>query len=303
VFWFVIPYLVVRLLGLGLQVRIDYERGGTSQGTVYRWAGLSLVGLTLVLLGGAVDPPARNWIWLAAIAADLFAAARGGAGQEWDIAPAHFSERHGLFVIIALGESLIVAAAAVSAEPRTGALIVDVIAALVVAGLLWWTYFGWLKEGLEHGLETVDPTRLGATARDAFSLGHFPLICGIIAFAVALQEIVHHPAHVPSGEVVTALGVAVTLFVFFSAFAYWRTTGEILVARVAILVATMVGFVAVSALEPAWQLAVLALGLLVIVVVEGDGPAGSHDRRGAVDVPDAPDAPDVPDGDLPLSDD
>jgi low temperature requirement protein LtrA len=273
VFWFVIPYLVVRLLGLGLQVRIDYERGGTREGTVYRWAGLSLVGLALVLLGGFVDPPARNWIWLAAIIADLVAAARGGSGQEWDIAPAHFSERHGLFVIIALGESLIVAAAAVSAEPRTGALIVDVIAALVVAGLLWWTYFGWLKEGLEHGLATVDSTKVGALARDAFSLGHFPLICGIIAFAVALEEIVHHPAHVPSGEVVAALGVAVTLFVGFSAFAYWRATGHVLVARLAILAVTMLALVVVSSLEAAWQLAVLALGLVAIVLVEGDGPA------------------------------
>ena len=99
-----------------------------------------------MLLGAFVDPPARNWIWLLAIAADLAAAARASRGQ-WDIAPAHFSERHGLFVIIALGESLIVAAAAVSAEPRTAALVVDTVGALVVAGLLWWTYFGWLKEG------------------------------------------------------------------------------------------------------------------------------------------------------------
>ncbi|HEX5587350.1 MAG TPA: low temperature requirement protein A [Acidimicrobiia bacterium] len=294
VFWFVIPYLVVRLLGLGLQVRIDYERGGTSQGTVFRWAALSLVGLALVLLGGCVDPPARNWIWLAAIAADLFAAARGGAGQEWDIAPAHFSERHGLFVIIALGESLIVAAAAVSAEPRTGALIVDVIAALVVAGLLWWTYFGWLKEGLEHGLASTDPTEVGAVARDAFSLGHFPLVCVIIAFAVALEEIVHHPAHVPPGKVVAALGVAATLFVGFSAFAYWRASGRVLVARLVTVAVTMVGLVAVSSLEPASQLAVLAAGLFAIVLLEGHGPAANRDAHGGVD---------ATDGDLPLTDD
>ena len=193
VLWFAVPYLVVRLLGLALQLRIDLERAGSGN-AVLVWVTLSLLGLALVLAGALVDPPARSWIWLVAIVADLFAATRGARGEDWDINPAHFSERHGLFVIIALGESLIVAAAAVSEEPRTGALVTDVIAALVVACLLWWTYFGWLKEGLEHGLTAAPPSRIGTLARDAFSLGHFPLICGIIAFAVAVEEIVHHPA-------------------------------------------------------------------------------------------------------------
>jgi low temperature requirement protein LtrA len=286
VLWFVVPYLVVRLLGLGLQVRIDLERRGSSR-TVLVWTGLSIVGLVFVVAGAFVDPPARSWIWLMAVAADLFAAARASR-SEWDITPAHFSERHGLFVIIALGESLIVAAAAVSAEPRTAALVTDTVAALAVAGLLWWTYFGWLKEGLERGLEAAGPRRIGAISSTAFSLGHFPLICGIIAFAVALEEIVHHPSAVPRAEVVAALGVGVVLFVGCSALAYWRTCGVLLVARLAILAVAVVGLVAVSSFEPAWQLGVVALALLAIVLAEGHGPR--------------PAAADGADDDVPLSD-
>jgi low temperature requirement protein LtrA len=274
VLWSVVPYLVVRILGLGLQVRIDTERG-ERDATVVRWALLSLTGLALVLGGAFLDPPARNWIWLIAIAADLFAAARGGSGQEWDITPGHFSERHGLFVIIALGESLIVAAAAVSEEPRTAALMSDVIAALVVACLLWWTYFGWLKEALEHGLARAPRSRVGSVARDAFSLGHFPLVCGIIAFAVALEEIVHHPAQTPSAEVVIALGAGAVLIVGGSAFAYWRTNGVVLVGRLVVLVATVAVLAAVSSLTPAWQLTTVAVGLLVIVATERRGPPGT----------------------------
>ena len=75
VFWFVVPYLLVRLLGLGLQVRIDLERDRMDRGSVAIWASLSLIGLALVFAGAFVDSPARNWIWLAAIGADLFAAA------------------------------------------------------------------------------------------------------------------------------------------------------------------------------------------------------------------------------------
>jgi len=283
VLWFALPYLAVRILGLTLQVRIDVERGSARHGAVYLWVAMSLVGLVLVLVGALVDTPARNWIWLAAIVADLVAAGFAGSGQ-WDLTPAHFSERHGLFVIIALGESLIVAAAAVSAEPRTTALVLDTVAALAVAGLLWWSYFGWLKEAMEHGLEAAG-SRIGSLASTAFSIGHFPVVCGIVAFAVALEEIVHHPGAVPEPEVTAALAVGVSLFVGCSAFAYWRTSGRVLVARLAVLLLTMVALVAVSSLVPAWQLGVIALGLLGIVLVEGTGPGSARDEPISGDLP------------------
>jgi low temperature requirement protein LtrA len=236
-----------------------------------------------VLAGAFVDPPARNWIWLAAIGADLLAAGSGagGDGRDWDIRPAHFSERHGLFVIIALGESLIVAATAVSAQERTWELMSDVIAALVIVCLLWWTYFGWLKEAAEEGLAAAPSTKIGPLARDAFSLGHFPLVCGIVAFSVAVEEIVHHPAHAPSGAIVAALGVGVTLFVGSSAFAYWRTSGHVLMPRLVILAITMAALALVSSSEPIWLLVVVAVGLLAIATIEARLGLGarSHDDQ------------------------
>ena len=72
-------------------------------------------------------------------------------------------------------------------------------------------------------------------ARDSFSLGHFPLVCGIIGFAVAVEEIVHHPAPRPSGEVVAALGVGIWLFVGLSALLYWRAPATCWSARLVIL--------------------------------------------------------------------
>jgi low temperature requirement protein LtrA len=92
VWWFVVPYVLVRLLGLGLQVRIDLEHERPDDKTVTAWAALSLVGLVLVLVGASFDPPARTWIWLLAITADLIAAGSGAAGgRTWDIRPAHFT--------------------------------------------------------------------------------------------------------------------------------------------------------------------------------------------------------------------
>jgi low temperature requirement protein LtrA len=283
VLWFAVPYLVVRILGLALQVRIDLERDGARHRTVLLWVAMSLVGLALVLVGALVDPPARNVIWVLAIVADLAAAARASRGT-WDLTPAHFSERHGLFVIIALGESLIVAAAAVSSEPRTGHLVVDTVAALAVAGLLWWTYFGWLKEALEHGLEAAG-RRIGAVASTAFSIGHFPVVFGIICFSVALEEIVHHPGQVPAGEVTAALGAGVALFVGCSALAYWRTCGELLVPRLVVLALTVAVLAMVSSQAPGWQLGVVAAGLLAIVLVEGTGRGVERDEPADGDLP------------------
>ena len=128
----------------------------------------------------------------------------------------------GLFVIIALGESLIVAGTAVAADERTIPLFTVAVLALVVACLLWWTYFGWLKEALEHGIAKATPAQLGPLARDAFSLAHFPLVCGIVGFAVAIEEMVAHPDEPASAGVVAALGIGVALLVGFSAVSYWR---------------------------------------------------------------------------------
>ena len=112
--WFALPYVIVRVLGLGLQVRVELERVGENHGGVYRWATFSAIGLLLVLLGAVADPGIRPWIWLLAIVADLVAAAMAGRGAVWDMDPAHLSERHGAFVIIAIGESLIIAGTAVA---------------------------------------------------------------------------------------------------------------------------------------------------------------------------------------------
>jgi low temperature requirement protein LtrA len=270
--WFAVPYVLVRVLGLGLQVRVDLERADMQHRAIYLWTGLSSIGLALVVTGALVDTPGRYWIWLGAIVADFVAAGSAGSSFEWAIDVAHFAERHGLFVIIALGESLIVAATAVSADERTGSLVAVTAAALAVACLLWWTYFAWLKDALEEGFASTSPDMLGATARDAFSLGHFPLVCGIIGFAIAVEEIVHHPGDVPTGEVTAALGAGVTLYVAAAAFALWRVRRVVLWPRLGILALTMAGLAIVSTTDAVWQLGVVAVGLLALALVERPSP-------------------------------
>jgi low temperature requirement protein LtrA len=276
--WFALPYLVVRLLGLGLQVLVEMERKGADHAAVYRWAGASLVGLVLVLGGALVDPGLRSVIWLGAICADFAAATLAGRAASWDLNAAHLTERHGLFVIIALGESLIVAGAAIAGAELTSGLVLAVGAAIVVACLLWWTYFGWLKDALEHRFATAGPDRLGPLARDAFSFAHFPLIGGIVGFAVAVEETVAHPDDPMSSPVLAALGIGVALFVASSALSLWRLGGPVLGARLAALVVMAVALAGVAAVAPPpfVPLGAVAVVLFGIVVVEAVAPP---DRR------------------------
>jgi low temperature requirement protein LtrA len=265
--WFAIPYVITRALGLGLQVRIDQERAD-GEGISMTWIWVSVLGLLVVLAGGIVHDPARTWVWVAAIAIDLVAAGLSSRNAVWELDVEHFSERHGLFVIIALGESLIVAGSSVAAEERTAPLVLAAGGTLLVACLLWWSYFGQLKEDMEAAFHDVPPDQVGPTARDAYSLGHFPLIGGIIGFAIAVKELMHHPDEPGSGPVIASLAVGVALFVGASAFACWRTTGRLLRVRLVVLALTMLGVYLVAGADPAWPLAVVALGLLVIVLVE-----------------------------------
>ncbi len=267
-FWFAIPYVLIRLVGLGLQVRIDHERAGEGVGISMTWIYVSLLGLVVVLAGAAAPEAARAWVWLGAIAVDLVAAALSGRNAVWDLDPRHFSERNGLFVIIALGESLIVAGTATASDERTADLVLAAGAALAVACLLWWTYFGWLKEAMEDAFAAVGADDLGGAARDAYSLGHFPLVCGIIGFAVAVEEVVAHPETPMSNTVVASLLVGIGLFIGASCFAFWRLVGRLLVARLVLLAVTLAVTLLVSGADPVWPFTTAAIGLLAIVLVE-----------------------------------
>jgi low temperature requirement protein LtrA len=272
--WFAVPYLIVRVLGLALQVTVDIERTDDYRAGIWRWAGVSAIGLALVLAGALADPSIRPFIWVLAILTDLLAT-QAASGRTWDIHMGHIAERHALFVIIALGESLIVAGTAVAADERTLELAVDAGGALLIACLLWWTYFGWFKEGLEKQLEDTAPGDVGTRVRDVYSLGHFPMLFGIIGFAVGIEEIVAHPGDPLHSEVLIALGTGVALFVGFSAVVYWRTAGTILVARLVFVVVMAAGLALVSSLPPAWPLAVVAIALTALVAWEYRRPPAS----------------------------
>jgi low temperature requirement protein LtrA len=266
-YWFVLPYLAIRLLGLGIYYLAALE-SHEHRAAVKLFSLLSFLGLGAVLAGAFVDPPLRNWFWLAAIMLDLLASGVAGRRSGWDLKAAHFAERHGLFVIIALGESLIVAGAGIAEPERSAELVLAAIAAVAVGCLLWWTYFGWLKDALEERLEAAQGVARTTLGRDAYSFIHFIVIVGIVGFAAAVEDVMAHPTESLPDEFVTALGVGVCLFVGGMALAYWRASQQILFTRLLILAAGMVALALVSSAKPPVVFGVLIITLFAIALAE-----------------------------------
>ncbi len=182
------------------------------------YAPLASLGPLLLLAGAFAPEGLRIWMWLAVALLNLGSAMLAGrTGGQWQVDAVHFAERHSLFIIICLGEVLVAIGSNVAATAAdTGVDLPTIMALLVstaVAAALWWSYFAYVPRVVEHALDHVTPERKGNLARDLCTLGHLPLVLGIIAYAVTAKHLVQHPGG-PMGEADRVLlATAVLLFV------------------------------------------------------------------------------------------
>jgi low temperature requirement protein LtrA len=157
---------------------------------VLRLAPWTLLGATLILVAGFTDG-ARIWLWLAALACAYVGGVLSGA-TGWRIHPSHFAERHGLVVIIALGEAFIaigIGATGIGIGPGE---VVAAILGILVATSIWLAYFDFFSIRGERFLHELEGAKRVALARDLYAYGHFPMIVGIVLFAFAMKDIVGH---------------------------------------------------------------------------------------------------------------
>ena len=159
-------------------------------GAVLRIAPWTLLGAILILVAGFTDG-ARTWLWLLALTCSYVGGALTGS-TGWRLHPSHFAERHGLVIIIALGEAFI--AIGIGAT-GIGIGLGEVVAAtlgLLVAASFWLAYFDFFSIRGERILIDSEGTERAAFGRDAYSYAHLPMIVGIVLFAFAMKIIIHH---------------------------------------------------------------------------------------------------------------
>ncbi len=262
-------YVAVRLIGLTLYSMVALHTPGLQAAVRNFWA-LSVGGLVCALAGGIVGGEARIWLWSATIVLDLIAAkAAGDPSWDWNIHAEHFAERHGLIVIIALGESLIVAAAGlVSAGGLDGEMLKVGVLAVTVSCALWWTYFSVTMPRMEHGLIERSGYARSIYARDVYSLSHFPMMLGIIAYAVGLEAAIHDPTHALASGGRAAMAIGLALFLVGPAFGLWRASGARSPMRFTLAVGTALAVWFLGDVLPSVTLAVALTGVVALAVFE-----------------------------------
>ncbi|MCB0208511.1 MAG: low temperature requirement protein A [Anaerolineae bacterium] len=265
--WFALPYVLVRIIGLGLYIWVA-SADPSQRAAVQRFGLVSIGGLAAVLIGGFIGGSIQYWMWGVAILLDVLAAVVGGEAEGWNLHHEHFGERHGLFVIIALGESLIIAASGMTHAAWTSNLVIISILAVTITCALWWSYFPCTKHQIDHVLEALHGAEQSRLARDVYSLFHFPMLCGIIAYAVAIEEIVAHPSEPLEFEGRAALALGLILFVGGMVVAFWRAAGRLLLSRLIFTIVTAVLIVAMSGIAPLLSLTIALIGLLIIIAME-----------------------------------
>ena len=270
--WFAIPYVAVRSLGLVLYGAVAYAADARQHAAVRTFTIASSAGLVAVLAGAALGGHWQYACWGAAILLDVVAALIGGSREGWNLHPDHFVERHALFVIIALGESLIVAAGGVAAGDWTPGLFLVAVLSVAVTCALWWTYFAVCKARLEHALASRAGARQSTMARDVFSLAHFPMACGIVGWAAAVEEAMGHPGAPLPAAWRLALAGGLTLYLGAMVAAMRRAEGRWLLPRAIVTTATAAAVIATPG-AAAVTLGVALAGVAAVAILEQRLPA------------------------------
>ena len=186
---FGVAYLVI----VGVHTGLLYTRTGeaTTVRALLRLAPLNVVSALLVLAAVFVEGTAAYLLWAAAFALEWLTPMVAGVGG-FRIAPAHFVERHGLVIIVALGESIVAIGIGAADLPVDLALATVAVLGLLLAACLWWAYFGGDDTRAERALAAVGDDRRGWVAIQAFGYCHLGMLLGIITLAAGLKDVIGH---------------------------------------------------------------------------------------------------------------
>ena len=251
---FGVVYLLVRVLHLVLYAIVSRDDPDLRT-ALLRIVPTELLGASLLVLAGFLDGDTRIGVWVLALTIDYFGpAVRGFHG--WRIAPEHFAERHGLIVLIALGESIIAIGVGAGLElvPR---VMVAAALGIVVVFALWWLYFDvaaiFARSRLMQA-SGVEQTRL---ALQSYSYLHLPMFAGIVLFALGLETALHDVGEALDTVPAAALCGGASLYLLGHVASLFQTTGRVFRRRT-------IGALVLLALIPA-AAAIPALAALALV--------------------------------------
>jgi low temperature requirement protein LtrA len=183
---FGIFYFLVRALHITAYVLVSRD-DPTLRRVSLRLATTILPAAAVLVVAGALDGTARTVCWIVALAIDYGGLALRGV-EGWQVEPSHFSERHGLIIIIALGESIVSLGVGAGHLDLGLGVIAGALLGIAVAAALWWSYFDVVAIVAERRLRTAPPEERVRLARDSYTYMHLPMVVGIIVFAIGVKR-------------------------------------------------------------------------------------------------------------------
>ena len=230
----------------------------------------------LVLAAMSHDDVHRTLFWAGAVLADYGGTFLGGSSG-WRLRSAgHFAERHGLMVIIALGESIVAIGVGTEELAISWPIVAAGLAGIALAAGMWWIYFDISALKGEHALDEALRNGKVAMARDAYSLLHLPLIAGIVLMALGLKkamEYVGDPDHYDlsdplGGLAATALFGGVIIYLLGHIGFKLRTLGTFSKPRAALVLVVAVAWAVAGGVPALLQVVLLAVLVWSLAVYE-----------------------------------
>ncbi len=245
----------------------------------------SIVVALLWIAGALLDDGARNAVWALALVIDYAGPAAGywvpavgrSPAGEWEIEGSHFAERFQLFIIIALGDSIVVAGTTASNLHIDAARGAAVAVAFLTSAAMWWLYFDYVATIAQRRLATSNES--GALARDAYTYIHILMVAGIILAAVGDAVLITRPTETATAaELVTLAGGPALYLAGHVAFrrrmaGSW--SGKRISATIALVAAGLLGTV-----MPVLACATLILAILVVLIAAELNTGRRRQQRG-----------------------
>ena len=278
-------YLLFRFMHFVMFMIVARDDPGL-RSQLLRFAPSVLVGSAVLLVASQYDGWAQTALWMLALVADYVGTALGGFSG-WRLpAPGHFSERHGLILIVALGESIVAIGVGVAKEPISWVIILASLLGLVLASAMWWAYFDVSALLGEHALASEPPETRVRLARNAYSFGHMPLAVGVVLVALGLKEVLlyvsdssHHELTEPLPSVaLAALIGGVVVYLLGHVVFKWLTVHSVSAVRLAAAGVLLLAIPVIAGRPALLQLGVVALIVVCAVLIESAVFAESRRR-------------------------
>jgi low temperature requirement protein LtrA len=188
---FAVSYGFVRLAHIALFLLAGREDEALRRSVLAGLAASTAAAVGLLALASLFDGLLQGLLWLLALSLDMAGPYFFGS-EGWRLVPGHFAERHGLIVIIALGESIVAIGVGASGVLDLGVIVAAVLG-IGLAAALWWMYFDVVALVSARRLARSQPGReRNEMARDSYSYLHLPIVAGIILSALGMKTTIAH---------------------------------------------------------------------------------------------------------------